>query len=153
MHFISGSQHLPSHLTRSGLSPNIGNFSEKWAWELCCSPLDSRLYINSGEDRCSSEHCLLFVFSVSSPPHTHSVLSLLWKTRRQKHYSCPRWISCADLSVCISQSLVRHSTRPLYFFVDFLNRPFIPGPCRLPPLVHKPTVHRMLHLLGIIPIR
>lgn len=25
-------------------------------------------------------------------------------------------------------------TRPLYFFVDFLNHPFIPDPCHLPPL-------------------
>lgn len=103
MHFISGSTHLPSHLTRSGLSPNTGNFSEEWAWGLCCSPLDNRLYINSGEDRCSSEHCLLFAFFCFS--FIHSVLFFLWK--RQKHYSCPCWISCADLSVCISQSLVQ----------------------------------------------
>lgn len=64
-HFISGTlqpQHLFSHLTRSRLSPYTGNFSEKWACELCSSPLDTRLYISSWDYRSSSEHCLLFYF-------------------------------------------------------------------------------------------
>lgn len=100
MHFISGSQHLPGHLTRSGLSPNMGNFSEKWAWELCCSPLDSRLYINSGEDRCSSEHCLLFVFSVSSPP-THT-LSLVENEETEALFMSPLNLLCRSVSLYLS---------------------------------------------------
>lgn len=94
--------------------------------------------------------CLFFFFFSFFPL---SFLSLLWRTSQQKHYSCPCWISCAVLSVCISQSLVRPLTRPLYFLVVFLNRPFIRSPWHLPPLVHRPTVHRTPHLLGIIPIR
>lgn len=155
MHFISGAlqpQHLPSHLTRSRLCPCTGNFSEKWAHELCSSPLDSGPCISSWENRSSREHCLLFVFSFSSPLPPCFV-SLLWRTRRQKHYSCPWWISCAVLSVCISQSLAQPLNRPLYRLVVFLNRPFIRSPCPLPPRVHRPTVHRMLHPLGIIPIK
>lgn len=99
--------------TASGRSPHkessvpayTGNFSEKWACELCSSPLDSGLYINSWEDRSSSEHCHLFVFS-SFFFHVS-----LKRTSRQKHYSCPRWISCAVLSVCISLSLVQPLNR------------------------------------------
>lgn len=41
------------------------------------------------EDRCSREPCLMFVF----PSLYLSVSSFLRRTRRQKHYSCPRSIS------------------------------------------------------------
>lgn len=111
---ISSQEHCIA-ATASAQSPHkepsvpqcTGNFCEKWACGLCSSPLDSRLYINSWENRSSSERCLLFVFVFSffSPS-----LSFLWRTSRQKHYSCPCWISRAVLSVCISQSLARPSS-------------------------------------------
>ena len=102
--------------------PNTGNFSEEWARGLCSSPLDSRLYINSWGDRCSSEHCLLFV-CFFPPPLSLSCLCC-GERGRQKHYSCPCWVSRAVLSPCVSWSLARPSTRPLYFLVVSLNRPF-----------------------------
>ena len=123
MNFISGSQPLPGHLTRSRLSPRTQAISVRNGHGgLCSSPLDSRLYINSWGDRCSSEHCLLFV-CFFFPPLSLSCLCC-GERGRQKHYSCPCWVSRAVLSPCVSWSLARPSTRPLYFLVVSLNRPF-----------------------------
>lgn len=89
----------------------------------------------------------LFVFF---PSVALSFLSLLWRTGQTEALFIQ--VSRAVLSPCVSWFLAQPSTRPLYFLVVSLNRPFYPQPlCHLPP--PDPTVHRMLHLLGIIPIR
>lgn len=84
-----------------------------------------------------------------------SVLSLLWKTRRQKLYSCPlldlQSRSCYSLYRSVPGAALQ--TRPLYFFVDFLNHPFIPNPCHLPPLCAQTRCTEDAPSPGIILIR
>ncbi len=74
---ISSQDHsiCPVTSQRADCPPFTGNFSEKWPCGLCSSPLDSGLYINSWEDRSSSEHFFLFVLSFSSPPLSLSCLT------------------------------------------------------------------------------
>lgn len=156
LRFISGSQRLASHLTRSLCPPQAQAISERnGARELCSSPLDSRLYINSWEHRCRSEPGLLFVFSLNP-----FLVSLV-----ENKETVALFMSLLDLlcSFSVGHSVSaspRHlpSSSLLYFLVFFLNRPFLstavfpPSSASHPLLFPRATVHRMLQLLGIIPI-
>lgn len=83
--------------------------------------------------RQKSRRALPLVCVVSFP---FSPLSLLLTT--QKHHSCPCWITLVDLSAAPPPPAPSH--RLLYFFVKFLNCPFIPDSCH-PPLWRDLTVH------------
>lgn len=120
------SQPCISPQQRYETSVPTGSFREKWACELCPSPLDTRLYISMREDRSGSELRLLFVFLFF---FLLSVLSLLWKTRRTEAlFMSLLNLLCSSVSLYLSVPGA-DLNRPLYCLVAFLNSAFINSPC------------------------